>query len=116
VIAGGGGKITTAFDRVELMSDALTAILAAKAGFTVVTEDADFDVRSQLVAGLQVLFYDRKTRIRKCSPDQTFRTISRYPSALTVARHPGPISVDVSSSATIAGPRIVAHGLRPARS
>jgi len=31
-IAGGGGKIATAFDRVELISDALTAILALKAG------------------------------------------------------------------------------------
>jgi hypothetical protein len=59
LIVGGGGKIATAFDRVELISDALTAIVAAKAGFTVVTEDADFDVLAQLVAGLQVLFYDR---------------------------------------------------------
>lgn len=33
-IAGGGGRVATAFDRVELISDALTAILAAKAGFT----------------------------------------------------------------------------------
>ncbi len=31
-LAGGGGKIATAFDRVELISDALTAILALKAG------------------------------------------------------------------------------------
>ncbi len=38
------GKIATAFDRVELISDALTAIVAAKAGYTVITEDADFDV------------------------------------------------------------------------
>jgi predicted nucleic acid-binding protein len=58
-IAGGGGKITTAFDRVELISDALTAILAAKAGYTVVTEDADFDILAQLIPGLQVLFYDK---------------------------------------------------------
>jgi predicted nucleic acid-binding protein len=58
-VAGGGGKIATAFDRVELISDALTAILAARSGFTVVTEDADFDVLTQLVPGLQVLFYDR---------------------------------------------------------
>jgi predicted nucleic acid-binding protein len=61
VIAGGGGKIATAFDRVELISDALTAILAAKAGFTVVTEDADFDILAQLVPGLHVLFYDRSS-------------------------------------------------------
>jgi predicted nucleic acid-binding protein len=58
-VAGGGGRIATAFDRLELISDALTAILAAKAGFTVVTEDADFDVLAQLVPGLHVLFYDR---------------------------------------------------------
>ncbi len=58
--AGGGRKITTAFDRVELISDALTAVLAARAGFTVVTEDAHFDVLAQLLPGLQVLFYDRQ--------------------------------------------------------
>ena len=55
----GGGKIATAFDRVEMISDALTAVLARKAGFTVVTEDSDFDVLAQLVPGLHVLFYDR---------------------------------------------------------
>jgi predicted nucleic acid-binding protein len=59
-IAGGGGKIATAFDRVELISDALTAIVAAKAGLTVITEDADFDVLTQLVQGFRVLFYDRR--------------------------------------------------------
>jgi hypothetical protein len=59
-IAGGGRKIATAFDRVELISDALTAIVAAKAGYTVITEDSDFDVLTQLVQGLQVLFYDRR--------------------------------------------------------
>ena len=58
-IAGRGGKLATAFDRVELISDALTAILAATSGFTVVTEDAHFDVLGQLVPGLHVLFYDR---------------------------------------------------------
>ena len=58
-VAGGGGKIATAFDRVELISDALTAIPAARSSFTVVTEDADFDVLAQLVPGLHVLFYDR---------------------------------------------------------
>jgi predicted nucleic acid-binding protein len=58
-VAGGGGKFATAFDRVELISDALTAILAAKAGFTVVTEDADFDLLAQFLPGLNVLFYDR---------------------------------------------------------
>lgn len=60
IVAGGGGKIATAFDRVELISDALTAIVAAKAGFTVITEDADFYVLSQLVPDLEVLFYDRR--------------------------------------------------------
>jgi predicted nucleic acid-binding protein len=60
-LAGGGGRIGTAFDRVELISDALTAVLAAEAGFTVVTEDADFDVLAQLIPGLHVLFYDRRS-------------------------------------------------------
>jgi predicted nucleic acid-binding protein len=59
VIVGGGGKIATAFDRVELIGDALTAVLAGNAGFTIITEDADFDVLAQLVPGLQVLFCDR---------------------------------------------------------
>ncbi len=49
--AGGGAKIATAFDRVELISDALTAILTARAGFTVVTEDSDFDLLSQYLPG-----------------------------------------------------------------
>ena len=56
----GGGRIATAFDRVELISDSLTAILAHAAGFTVVTEDRDFEVLSQLLPGLHVLFYDRR--------------------------------------------------------
>jgi predicted nucleic acid-binding protein len=60
VMAGGGRRMTTAFDRVELISDALTAILARQAGFTVVTEDRDFDVLARLVPGLRVLFYDRQ--------------------------------------------------------
>ena len=49
IVAGGGRRIATAFDRVELISDALTAILAREGGFTVVTEDKDFDVLAQLV-------------------------------------------------------------------
>ena len=60
LMAGGGRKITTAFDRVELISDALVAVVASRAGFTVVTQDADFDVLAQLVPGLHVLFYDRE--------------------------------------------------------
>lgn len=59
LIVGGGRKSATAFDRAELISDALTAVVASRAGFTVVTEDADFDVLEQLVPGLHVLFYDR---------------------------------------------------------
>jgi predicted nucleic acid-binding protein len=58
-LAGGGKRIATAFDRVELISDALTAIVAARAGVTVVTEDADFDILAQLLPGLSVLFYER---------------------------------------------------------
>jgi hypothetical protein len=37
----------------------LTAILAGRAGLTIVTEDGDFDLLSQLLPGLDVLFYDR---------------------------------------------------------
>lgn len=59
-LVGGGRKIVTAFDRVDLISDALTAVLARKAGLPVVTEDRDFEVLAQLAPGLQVLFYDRQ--------------------------------------------------------
>lgn len=62
IVAGGGGRIATAFDRVELISDALTAVLARQAGLTVITEDRDFDVLAQLAPGLHVLFYDRLGR------------------------------------------------------
>ena len=58
-IAGGGRAVATAFDRVELISDALISIVARAAGFTIVTEDADFDLLAQLLPGLEVLFYDR---------------------------------------------------------
>jgi len=58
-IAGGARSITTAADRQELIGDAITAILARAAGFTVITEDADFDVLARLAPGLTVLFYDR---------------------------------------------------------
>jgi len=51
--------LATAFDRTELISDALTALAAREARLVVVTEDADFDVFSQLLPGLDVLFYDR---------------------------------------------------------
>ena len=59
MMAGGGKKIGTAFDRVELISDALTATLAAQGGFTVVTEDADYRVLGSLIPDLRVAFYVR---------------------------------------------------------
>jgi hypothetical protein len=52
-VAGGDGRIATAFDRIELISDASTAILAGEAGFTVVMEDRNFDMLAQLIPGLQ---------------------------------------------------------------
>jgi predicted nucleic acid-binding protein len=63
LLAGGGGKIATAFDRVELVSDALTAIVAGRAGLTIITEDGDFDLMAQLVPGLHVAFYDRNNAV-----------------------------------------------------
>jgi predicted nucleic acid-binding protein len=56
--AGGGHRLATAFDRAELISDALAAVLARAAGFTIVTADADFGVLARLMPGLNVLFYD----------------------------------------------------------
>ncbi len=58
-IAGGAKTITSAADRQELIGDAITAILARAAGFTVITEDADFDILARLAPGLSVLFYER---------------------------------------------------------
>ena len=58
-IGGAGKSVTTATDRQELIADAITALLARDSGCTVVTEDADFDVLTNLVPGLSVLFYDR---------------------------------------------------------
>ncbi len=60
MVAGGGRRLATAFDRAELISDALRAIAARAARLTIVTEDADFDVFSQLLPGLDVLSYDRE--------------------------------------------------------
>ncbi|HVC62612.1 MAG TPA: PIN domain-containing protein [Acetobacteraceae bacterium] len=57
--AGGGRRIATAFDRVELIHDTLTAIVAARAGCVVVTEDRDFAALMRFDPRLQVLFYDR---------------------------------------------------------
>jgi predicted nucleic acid-binding protein len=56
---GGGRRIATAFDRVELIHDTLTAIVAARAGCIVVTEDRDFAALARFDPGLRVLFYDR---------------------------------------------------------
>jgi len=58
-IVGRAKTITTTADRQELIGDAITAILARAAGFTVITEDADFDILARLAPGLSVLFYDR---------------------------------------------------------
>jgi predicted nucleic acid-binding protein len=57
-IAGGGKSINTAFDRVELINDAVTATVALRAGMTVVTRDGDFDLFMQLEPALSVLFFD----------------------------------------------------------
>lgn len=60
--AGGGRRVATAFDRVELIHDALTALLAARSGCTIVTEDRDFAAFARLDARLRVVFYDRTPR------------------------------------------------------
>ena len=57
--AGGGRRTTTAFDRVELIGDALIALLAHGARLTVIMENAEFGLLVQVLPGLQVLFYDR---------------------------------------------------------
>lgn len=56
-IAGGGKSIQTAFDRIELINDASTAVVATRAGLTVITSDRDFDLFMQLDPALTVLFY-----------------------------------------------------------
>ena len=58
-IGGGTRSVTSATDRQELIGDAITAVLARAAGFTIITEDADFDILAQLTPELSVLFYDR---------------------------------------------------------
>lgn len=57
-IAGRAKSIRTAFDRTELINDAVTAIVARDAGATVVTQDGDFDLFQQIDPVLDVLFYD----------------------------------------------------------
>lgn len=56
-IAGGGKSLRTAFDRMELINDATTAVVAARAAATVVTSDRHFDLFIQLEPALRVLFY-----------------------------------------------------------
>jgi len=58
--AGGTRRIATAFDRIELVHDALTAVLASRAGCTVITEDRDFAAFAKLDSSLHVMFYDRR--------------------------------------------------------
>ena len=57
-IAGAAKSIRTAFDRVELIHDALTALAALRTGATLVTSDRDFDLFMQLEPELQVAFYE----------------------------------------------------------
>ncbi len=56
-VAGRARSIRTAFDRIELINDAVTAIVATSAGATIVTQDSDFDLFMQLEPKLHVLFY-----------------------------------------------------------
>ncbi|HEY1934440.1 MAG TPA: PIN domain-containing protein [Acetobacteraceae bacterium] len=58
-LAGGGRRTATAFDRVELIHDTLTAIVAARFGCVVITEDRDFAALLRHDRRLRVLFYDR---------------------------------------------------------
>jgi predicted nucleic acid-binding protein len=57
-VAGGSRSIRTAFDRIELINDAATAIVALDVGLTIVTQDGDFDLFLQLEPELRVVFYD----------------------------------------------------------
>jgi hypothetical protein len=57
-LAGHTTSIRTAFDPIELINDAATAIVALDLSLTVITQDADFDLFLQIEPGLRVLFYD----------------------------------------------------------
>jgi predicted nucleic acid-binding protein len=57
-LAGGGGSIKSAFDRIELINDAVTAIVSLDAKAAIVTQDGDFDLFQQLEPALEVVFYD----------------------------------------------------------
>ncbi|HEX8936875.1 MAG TPA: PIN domain-containing protein [Sphingomicrobium sp.] len=56
--AGGVKSIKTAFDRMELLNDATTAVVAVRAGATVVTSDRHFDIFMQIETDLNAVFYD----------------------------------------------------------
>lgn len=56
-LAGGGNSIKTAFDRMELINDATTAVVASRAGMIVVTSDRHFDLFMQIDSALNVVFY-----------------------------------------------------------
>lgn len=56
-LAGGGRAIKTTFDRMELINDATTAVVAARSGATIVTSDRHFDLFMQLNPALKVVFY-----------------------------------------------------------
>ncbi|MGZ8287307.1 MAG: PIN domain-containing protein [Allosphingosinicella sp.] len=56
-VAGPTRSPLTATDRAELIHDALTALVAVRAGATIVTSDSDFDLFMQLEPGLEALFY-----------------------------------------------------------
>lgn len=63
-IAGGGKSIRTAFDRMELINDATTALVSARVGATVVTSDRHFDLFMQLEPALKVAFRESaKSRV-----------------------------------------------------
>ena len=63
--AGGGRMAAIPVDRFELTADALTAIVAARAGCTIITEDRDFDLLAQLNPRLRVIFYRRAAASRQ---------------------------------------------------
>jgi predicted nucleic acid-binding protein len=63
--AGSGDPTAIAVDRFELIGDALTAIVAARAGCTIITEDRDFDLLAQLNPRLRVIFYRRIAESRQ---------------------------------------------------
>jgi predicted nucleic acid-binding protein len=57
-LAGAAKSIRTAFDRVELIHDTLTALVALRAGATIVTSDRDFALIMEVEPQLAVLFYE----------------------------------------------------------